>query len=133
MPNVKLVKPKILKLSVKKVRIPIREAYEDLALMPWVIAETVASQEYTGEEISLKLRDSTFVANTEAKRKLMTNEQIDEFANECDNRCKTAYANEYKWFMKCVRSNTNAGREWMYMYIRHWLSEYLKRKVILVK
>lgn len=133
MTNVKSVKPKILKLSKRMMRIPLKEAYEDLALMPCVIAETVAKQEYTGEEISIQLRDAKFVAETEAKRKLMTDEQIEEFADECDTRCKAAYQNERQWFMKCVRSKTNVGRDTLYMYIRHWLSSYLKRKVLIVK
>ncbi len=105
---------------------PKRIPYEHLALMPCVVAHTIATETYKGQEISLKLRSSDQVEKTEAARKLMTDVQREEFASIADELCRQAYAAKSDWFQKCIRrSKTNVGRDHLYMWVRHWLASYL--------
>ncbi len=45
--------------------------------------------------------------------------------SHCDIVCRNAYANKAKWFEKCVKSKTNAGRDQLYVWTAHWLAAYL--------
>lgn len=97
--------------------------YEDLPLLPHVIAETVCSQVYDGSEISYNSQSQ--ILAVEAKRQQMTSEEIAEFASLCDTRCRLAFTNRAEWFRKCVRSKSNRGRDQLYVWIRHWLAAFL--------
>ena len=76
-------------------------AYQDLALLPKVIAETVV------EQSSLKLERV----------------QVEDFAQLCDARCLQAYEARAKWMMTCVDSDRP---DHLYRWIRHWLEAYIK-------
>jgi hypothetical protein len=93
--------------------------------MPCAIAEAVCSEEYRGQELSDKIRSERDVARTEAARQRMTQANRDEFSDLCEKRCRAAYEVNAGWFMKCVRSRSNRGRDQLYVYIRHWMAAYL--------
>lgn len=94
--------------------------YDELALMPRLIAETVCGEPYTGHEISNPC--PSMVATVEAARQQM---DVTDFASYADVRCRMAYENKADWFMKIARSRSNRGRDQLYMYVRHWLAAYL--------
>ncbi len=105
-------------------------SYENLHLLPYLIAETIALQPYTGEEISLQLRNAAHVAEREAQRQALTPAQVTEFAQWCDNRCREAYRSNTQWFVKIVKSKHNQGRNDLYAILAHWLAAYLKNPII---
>jgi len=115
----------------KGVRIPKRltlcDDYENLVLNPLIVAETVANRPYTGSEWSDALRSSVSIQKTEAKRQALTPNQITKFAELCDRRCHFAYNHKAKWFMRCVRSKSNAGRDELYMWCSHWLAAFCEQ------
>ena len=96
--------------------------YDELAIVPRLIAETVCGEPYTGAEM---LGRAVAVADVEAARQRMTAEQIAEFASFSDERCRVAYERGADWMLKCARSRSNRGRDQLYMYVRHWLAAYL--------
>lgn len=105
---------------------PKRTPYEDIAFLPYLMAETVCGQPYTGQEFSDQLRPGPRqIEKIEAARLAMTTEQIAEFAEHCDERCRGAYNKRMDWFMKCVRAKDNSGRDQMFVWIAHWLASYL--------
>jgi len=99
--------------------------YDSLPLIPTIIADAVCGLPYTGQEISVHLRSASDVERVESRRRAMTPEQRREFADLCEVRCRAAYKAEAEWFLKCVRSKTNAGRDRLYLWIAHWLTAYL--------
>lgn len=99
-----------------------RKTYEDLHLMPHLIAERVCGIPYTGQELS---SPPSWVDKIEKRRQNMTNDDVHEFSQLADQRCKAAYEIKADWFMKCVRSKTNAGRDQLYVWLTHWLASYL--------
>lgn len=101
-----------------------RTPYEQLTLLPSVIAKTVCEQEYRMQEMSEAARCDREVAKTESLRKAMTPEQVEEFACICDASCKAAYESKAKWFMQCVRRG-NQGRDQLYVWLRHWMAAFL--------
>lgn len=100
-------------------------AYEDLPLLPYVIAETVCERPYVSE-FSAKLASADEDRRIGALQRKMTQAQISAFARKVDERCRHAYERRAPWFMKCVRSKTNAGRDQLYAWITHWLHGYLR-------
>jgi hypothetical protein len=112
----------------KGVKIPKRltlcDDYESLALNPLIVAETVANRPYTGSEWSVQLRSNALVQKIETKRLKLTPDQITKFAELCDKRCNFAYKHKAKWFLKCVCSKSNAGRDKLYMWCSHWLAAF---------
>jgi hypothetical protein len=98
--------------------------YEDLTLLPAIIADAVCGREYKGEEYSDALRDSRMAERVEALRKKMTQEQVNEFCQLADNRCKRAYECRAPWFEKLLR-HSDGGRDQLYVWLSHWLSSYL--------
>jgi len=103
-----------------------RIAYDDLALVPFILAENVARREYTGEEMSIQLRSSAKdIAKVEELRKTLTPEEEHTFCNICDERCKHAYNNKSDWFMRIVRMED--GRAQLEMFLTHWLVAFLKK------
>jgi len=101
------------------------KSYDDLPILPWLIAETTANRPYEGIEWSDKVRNSREVERTEALRQRMTVQDIQNFADWVDKRCRLAYKKKVKWFMKCARSKTNYGRDQLYVWISHWLCSWL--------
>jgi hypothetical protein len=106
-----------------------RIAYEDLPLLPSIIASTVCGREYKGQEFSLGMLHPDDVAKYEALRQKMTPKQIDAFADYVDERCKYAYDNKVSWFMKIVRAKGNAGRDQLYVWVTHWMTSWLKSHI----
>ncbi len=102
-----------------------RPKYEDLALQPFIIAETICAKPYTGSEWSKNVVSPTEVAKIEAKRQKMTAAEIKEFAEACDARCKASYDAKAEWFDKIVKAKDNAGRDQMYYWVAHWMTSYL--------
>lgn len=106
-----------------------RLAYENLPFIPFFIAETVCEEEYTGIEVSIKHRSQSQVDKIESLRKAMYRESIADFATLANQWCLDAFNVRADWFMKCAKSKTDAGRDQLYMWIRHWLSAYLTNPV----
>jgi hypothetical protein len=100
--------------------------YDDLPLLPFLIADAVCGEVYTGSETSLQVRDGALVAKTEFKRRKMTRAQVDAFCEECDKRCRDAYAADAEWFLKCLDGETS-GRDQLYVWTRHWLAAFLRK------
>jgi len=99
--------------------------YENIALLPNLIAETVSNTVYRGQEWSEGVRDSSRIAMFEQHRLAMTVESRNEFCELCDARCKRAYEADAKWFMKCVNAQGNSGRDQLHVWLTHWLTSYL--------
>jgi hypothetical protein len=102
-----------------------RKSYEDLSFLPGIIASTVCGREYRGEEMSLALRSQRTVERVEGLRRAMTQEQVDEFGELADERCKAAYEGGMPWFDEVVKARGDRGRELLYMWITHWMAAYL--------
>lgn len=51
----------------------------------------------------------------------------DEYADELATRADTAYQHNDD-FRKKIRSAGNAGRDWLYAFMRHWLSSLVQKK-----
>jgi hypothetical protein len=103
-----------------------RVKYEDLPILPNIVAEAVCARVYTGSEWSMQRCPSeSEIKKIEAKRLKMTPEEIMEFSEACDTRCKAAYAVKAEWFEKIVKAKDNSGRDMLYNWIAHWMSSYL--------
>ena len=102
-----------------------RKKYEDLTLLPCLIADAVCGREYKGEEWSEALRSQPTVDRIEALRSKMTREQADEFCRIADDRCRRAYERKMPWFNKIVQARGDRGRDQLYVWITHWLAAYL--------
>jgi hypothetical protein len=100
--------------------------YENLALIPSIIAETVCGREYKGQEWSSGMMLPEDIAKYEKLRKKMTREQVRAFAEYVDERCRLAYEAKVEWFMKIARSRTNAGLYQLYVFVTHWMTAWLK-------
>lgn len=107
------------------------KTYENLPILPYLIAETVCSQKYTGMEISSQSIRYSDVEKTEALRLKLTSQQIEEFADWVDRRCRYCYENNVNWFMKIIKSKNNSGRDQLYVWVSHWLSAYLNNPEII--
>jgi hypothetical protein len=113
-------------ISTKQTRKLAMNSYEKISFLPHVIAQCVCEQPYAMQEHSLFNRNQIEIDKVETLRKAMTLEQIREFSLLCDSRCRAAYAIRAPWFMKCVRSKGNRGRDQMYVWIRHWMVAFLR-------
>ncbi len=102
-----------------------RTPYDMLPVLPAVIAEAVLGEEYTGQDLSPMLRSGRMVALVEAGRRALSQSERELFELLCERRCKAAYEVRAKWFSKCVTVGSNAGRDQLYMWIRHWLPAYI--------
>jgi len=102
-----------------------RKNYDELPILPNIVAETVCSQEYTGREWSMKVRDFNKVAEIEAMRQTMTPDRVREFADLVDEWCRRAYEVKADWFETIAQSETNRGRDSLYIVVSHWLSSFL--------
>ncbi len=98
-------------------------AYDDLAIIPSIVAKSVVEEPYTGYEYSNQGHFN--VESLEAKRLAMTLEDRQRFIDYADKRCRDAYEAKADWFMKIIRSKTNAGRDQLYVWISHWLNAFL--------
>lgn len=97
--------------------------YHDLHLLPYIVADTVCQQPYTGSEWSWHLRNPHNVAKTEQLRQAMTPEQQREFCQLVDQRCRAAYVARADWFKRCLHGTS--GRDQLYIWVSHWLAAYL--------
>jgi hypothetical protein len=100
--------------------------YDHLHLIPAIVAERVCAREYKGEEYSPAVRDTQSVIEIEALRRKMTPEDVQAFAEYADKKCEETYTAKAGWFMKIVRTKTNAGRAQLYVWISHWMTAWLK-------
>lgn len=89
----------------------------------YLMAEDVAQEPYTEREFSPNLRSSSHIEKVEAKRQKLTPEQIDEFADWCERRCKHAHERKSKWWVKII--NMEDGRDQLRIWFSHWLAAYL--------
>lgn len=96
--------------------------YENLPLLPYLVAETVCGEEYTEQEYSEGLRNKERAYKVDAKRKAMTPEQVKAFAEYVDKRCRDSYEAKADWFMKIAKSDNIAQ---LYVWVRHWLVSWL--------
>ncbi len=103
---------------------PKRMPYDDLPLLPHILAEDVIRREYTGEELSVQLRSPKDVAKFEALRKEVTEVEEALFCELCDERCKKAYEKKAEWFMKILRMKD--GRAQLQVFLSHWLTAFLQ-------
>lgn len=96
--------------------------YEHLPLIPSIVADTVCRTVYTGREASNL--SASHVERTEALRRRMTDDDINDFVIQSDKRCRAAYSVRARWFMSCL--NGNRGRNQLYVWMSHHLAAYLK-------
>lgn len=101
--------------------------YDELPVIPVVIAQRTYEQPYKGIELSSQIRSSVEVDRIEALRQIMSEEQKQEFCELADKRCRRAYENETVWFMRCCRSDS--GLRQLYIWASHWLASYLSDPV----
>ena len=79
-----------------------RPPYDQLAIMPSVIGDTVA------------------------ERAGLNRETAERFGDYVDARCREAYQHGSEWFLRIARSQSNRGRDTMYAFAAHWLPGWLK-------
>jgi hypothetical protein len=99
-----------------------RKPYEELPLIPTILAERVCSRPYTGREFR-NGPSSADVRRIEAARQRMTLEEIRAFADKCEERCRAAHEAGARWFVKIA--NADDGREALMVWLTHWLASYL--------
>ena len=102
-----------------------RKPYESLTLIPFIVAETVLEEVYTGQEFSDRIRSLQTVAKVEHARRLMTGERKKAFVEHVDHLCRQAYDADAAWFRACIKSKTSRGRDCLYNIVRHWLSVFV--------
>ena len=100
-----------------------RTKYEDLVLSPHFVAGTVIDTVYDGSELSNS--SPIQAAKLESVRQGLPEAHRKEFVTLTDNRCRAAYEVKADWFMKCIRSRSNAGRDQLYIWVTHFLASYL--------
>ena len=100
-------------------------AYDELPIIPAMIAESVCQRPYTGAEWSWTIRDASTVERIEAARQRMTLEQVRAFSDACERLCHAAYDAGAKWFCELARARDNSGRDQLYVWASHWLASYL--------
>lgn len=104
--------------------------YDDIPVLPSIIAETVCSEVYTGQEWSLQRRPGiAYIERIEAARKAMTPEQVREFAGLADTWCHKAYEQRVSWMLDAAEAKDSSGRDSLYVFIRHWMVAYLTNPV----
>lgn len=92
----------------------------DTPLMPWIIADTVCAEAslYLNSEIPLRYVDA-----------------LDQKAERCyargslkpTSKNRSSAAISYQHFRQRIRARGNAGRSWLYAFMRHWLFALLTR------
>lgn len=105
-----------------------QKPYDDLVIIPRIVAETVVQRKYTGNEVSDRQWSADKVRHIEQLRSQMTEEQRNDFAKYADDYCRAAYDRKADWFMKCIRSKSARGRDQLYVFVTHWLAGYLIQK-----
>ncbi len=102
--------------------------YDELTIVPTIIADQIVGNRYTGQELSAAQRDSRMVDRIEFLRSKMTTDRKRAFIEAVDARCRAAYKAKAPWFMKIARSKTNTGRDQLYAFISHWLASDLNKE-----
>jgi hypothetical protein len=105
-----------------------QKPYDSLTIIPRMVAETVVQRKYTGNEISDRQWSADKVRLIEQLRSQMTEDQRNAFAKYADDYCRAAYERKADWFMKCIHSKSNRGRDQLYMFVTHWMAGYLIRE-----
>jgi hypothetical protein len=100
-----------------------QEAYEDLPIIPHLVAYIICRCRYTGSEQRNLSGDE--INRIEILRQQMDDSQLNEFVDACDRRCKAAWETQADWFVRCVRSKNKTGLDQIYIWISHWLASYL--------
>lgn len=106
-----------------------RVPYDQLALLPYAVANAVCVREYTRREVPLVwggglCLSADQVAQVEGRRQKMTTADVREFEELTDARCCAAYSARAEWFEKCVKGG-NPGRDQLHVWVEHWLASYL--------
>lgn len=104
---------------------PKRKSYDQLSIVPHIVAHCVCGDVYNGDAISNDY--PSFIATIESLRQEMTQEQRNEFIETVDKRCRFAYDSKIDWFVKIAKGG-NMGRDTLYDYVRHWLASYLNNR-----
>jgi hypothetical protein len=120
-----------------------RTKYEDLSILPNLVAETVCGIPYTSSEYRERSESQAAcwmsddeIAKIEAARKKMTQEEIREFADICDARCKFAYEVKAHWMENIVNGLEGdglRGRDLLYCFLTHWMTSYLMTRVAFMR
>jgi hypothetical protein len=98
--------------------------FDDLSILPGVVASQVLAEVYTGQEVSDHARSPKQVASIERIRQQLNPGQRLQFETATELRCRKAYACDAPWIIKIMNSNSNAGRDMLYQFVRHWLAAY---------
>lgn len=116
-------------VSVEATGMPKKILYDDLPMVLPIMAHTVCDRVYTGDKWNkngLCCYSQSKIDTIEAKRRVMTQEDKQRFANAVDMQCRDAYERNAEWFVKLARSKTNFGRDQMlHVWIPHWLVSFL--------
>lgn len=102
-----------------------RKPYDLLPLVPTVIAEGICAEPYAMQEFSEGNRTQGQIDKIEALRLKMTPEQVTEFADLAEAKCRKAYAAKAAWFEKLLKNRRDGGLGQLHVWIRHWMAGYL--------
>ena len=97
--------------------------YDDLALVPSMVARRVCETPYRAVELKPEWRSASVITQVETLRRAMTPNQVREFMRLCDARCRRAYESKTDWFLKCVQSERP---DQLSAWLSHWLNAYLR-------
>ena len=87
--------------------------YDQIPLVPLTVAEAVARQPLQG------------FSELEEKRKSHDGEEVREFADLCEIRCRASY-NADGMMLEIARLPGDQGRDELAHWIRQWLASYLR-------
>jgi len=99
-----------------------RLSYDQIALVPSIVADIVVYRPYEMQEFSQNMRSQSIIEEIEGKRKQLTIAQCEEFIQLCDKRCRDAYEIKADWFEDCVNSDSS---DQLMIWITHWLVSYI--------
>ena len=102
-------------------------SYDDLPIIPAIVAEEVLERPYAGNELQSRFSDSE-IKMIEKRRQNLSFEDKQKFITICDQKCRAAYEQKADWFLKCVNSKSSQGRDQLYVWFTHWMVSYLKDK-----
>lgn len=103
--------------------------YDQLPIIPALIAEDVVQAPYTGCEWSDRTRSK--VEQVEAARQALTEEQRREFVDVCEQRCRHAYDADAKWMLDIA--NKEDGRGDLWVLFSHWLAAYVYNRELFIR
>lgn len=99
--------------------------YDKLPFIPSIIAESVCRRPYRGCELS-GYQATNIIEKVEELRKNMTDEQVREFSEFCDSKCRLVFDVKSPWFLKLARARGNKGRDQLSeVWFPHWMVSWL--------